>query len=100
LIYERDGVIFWIVGDLRDGVDGPALLKIASSLSVYNPNLEWRMSRNYAVWQSDEPSMLFGPIIYVDNPNYPDGPTLKVIGPDDLASTNNKHLQAQSHSFS
>src|SRR5205823_2673099 len=27
LIFERDGVIFWITGDPRDGIDGDALLK-------------------------------------------------------------------------
>jgi hypothetical protein len=36
LIYEHDGVVFWIVGDQRDGVDSLALSNIASSLQSFN----------------------------------------------------------------
>jgi len=35
LIYEHDGVIFWIVGDQRDGVDSSILSSIASSLQSF-----------------------------------------------------------------
>jgi hypothetical protein len=36
LIYQKDGVVFWIVGDQRDGIGKDALLKIAQSLEVVN----------------------------------------------------------------
>ena len=36
LIYEHDGVIFWIVGDQRDGIDSKVLLGIASSLHLFH----------------------------------------------------------------
>jgi len=36
LIYQRDGIVFWIVGDQRDGIKKDALLKIADSLQVFN----------------------------------------------------------------
>jgi hypothetical protein len=36
LIYQKDGIIFWIVGDPRDGMDKNALLNIANSLQVFH----------------------------------------------------------------
>jgi hypothetical protein len=36
LIYEHDGVIFWIVGDQRDGIDSSILSSIATSLQSFN----------------------------------------------------------------
>ncbi|MDQ6662433.1 MAG: hypothetical protein M3Z24_15895 [Chloroflexota bacterium] len=38
LIYQRDGIVFWIVGDPRQGIDKTALLSIANSLTVFNVN--------------------------------------------------------------
>jgi hypothetical protein len=35
LIYQKDGIIFWIVGDQRDGMGKDALLNIANSLEVF-----------------------------------------------------------------
>lgn len=32
LIFERDGVVFWIVGDQRDGMDKNELIRVASQL--------------------------------------------------------------------
>jgi hypothetical protein len=34
LIFERDGVIFWIVGDQRDGLDEAHLVQIASQMQT------------------------------------------------------------------
>lgn len=36
IIYEQNGIIFWIVGDQRDGIDQAQLLKIATSLQVFD----------------------------------------------------------------
>jgi hypothetical protein len=36
LIYQRDGVVFWIVGDQRDGMNKDTLLNIADSLQLLN----------------------------------------------------------------
>ncbi|MBV9229374.1 MAG: hypothetical protein JOZ18_08680 [Chloroflexi bacterium] len=83
LIYERDGVIFWIVGNQLDGVDGNVLRKIASSLSVLDVSyaLHLERIRDLVTQSGDESSMLFaGDIIYLDNPDGPDGPTLRLIG--------------------
>lgn len=36
LIYQKDGIVFWIVGDQRDGVNQNTLLKIANSLQAFH----------------------------------------------------------------
>ncbi len=36
IIFEHDGIIFWIVGDQRDGIEQNALLSIANSLRPFN----------------------------------------------------------------
>jgi hypothetical protein len=39
LIYQRDGIVFWIVGDQIDGMNENALLSIANSLQPVDINL-------------------------------------------------------------
>ncbi len=34
LIYQKDGIVFWIVGDQRDGINKDVLLKVANSLQM------------------------------------------------------------------
>lgn len=41
LIYERDGVVFWLVGDQRDGIDGSELFSMAQSLQTISGE-DWR----------------------------------------------------------
>ena len=36
LIYQRDGIVFWIVGDQRDGMNEAALLNVAYSLQRFH----------------------------------------------------------------
>lgn len=36
LIYQQDGIVFWIVGDQRDGIGKDELLRIAASLQVFH----------------------------------------------------------------
>lgn len=89
LIYEKDGVIFWIVGYQSDGINGETLSNIAASLNVFNASYAMRMGRvvnNVLQSQSNVPDLLIGDVIYVDNPDNPDGPTLKVVGTDDTSS--------------
>lgn len=38
LIYQRDGIVFWIAGDQRDGINKDALLQITQSLQVIDIN--------------------------------------------------------------
>ncbi len=70
LIYERDGVIFWIVGDQRDGVNSNVLRQIAGSLSVFNVNRAARMGGHMqTVLQSpDDNTWIFAnDVVYSDN---------------------------------
>jgi hypothetical protein len=36
LIYQKDGIVFWIVGDQRDGIGKDELLNIANSLQIFH----------------------------------------------------------------
>jgi hypothetical protein len=90
LIYERDGIIFWIVGNQLDGIDGNALRKIASSLAVFDVNYAVHMARvlDPIMQSGDASSLLFaGDIIYLDNPDDPNGPTLRLVGADTTDAT-------------
>lgn len=83
LIYEKDGVIFWIVGNQSDGIDGTVLSNIASSLTNFDTAYAVRFSRifdNVMQSQNSTPGSLDGDVIYLDNPNNPGGPTLIVVG--------------------
>lgn len=43
LIYQKDGIVFWIVGDQRDGIGQNELFKIANSLQPFHVNRVMRM---------------------------------------------------------
>jgi len=78
LIYELDGVIFWIVGDQRDGVDSTALLSIAKSLNVLDLNHVVHLgSLNVTSSYHGMPALFAGDIIYTDSDN---GASLAVDG--------------------
>lgn len=90
LIYEKNGIIFWIVGSQSDGVDGTTLSKIAASLDNFEASNAMRLGRAfYNVMQSQDsaPGPLTGDVIYLDNPDNPDGPTLLVVGGDASGSS-------------
>lgn len=83
LIYEKDGIIFWIVGNQSDGIDGTVLSNIASSLISFNTTYAVRFGRafdNVMQSQDSTPNSLAGDVIYLDNPNNLGGPTLIVVG--------------------
>jgi hypothetical protein len=83
LIYEHNGIIFWIVGFQSDGVSSNTLTTIASSLDVFNATYAMRMRRvidNVMQSQDTAPLWLDGDVIYLDNPDNLGGPTLKVVG--------------------
>ena len=78
IIYEHDGVIFWIVGDQRDGVGQSTLLKIANSLqplSVRDIHLLGNIDSvivplNNATWPFADD------IVYTNEPN---GSSLEIV---------------------
>ena len=71
LIYERDGIVFWIVGDQRDSINYSILQNIATSLRPYN------LSRILHMWSNlntmvayDDSRWLFnGDVVYQEGPN-------------------------------
>ncbi len=44
LIYSKDGIVFWIVGDARDGIDQNTLQNIADSLQPMQTDLIMHMA--------------------------------------------------------
>jgi hypothetical protein len=81
LIYERNGIIFWIQGDQRDGLDkeGKMLANIAASLQALDANrIAQHMSRYSGMTQSmDDAAWTFAGHIYDDDfliVSHPDKP--------------------------
>ena len=97
LIYEdARGVVFWIVGDQRDGVDQSALKSIASSLAPYGVNRYAHVNGHVSrVMESDDntPLILANDVIYLDNPDNRGGPSFKLVGSDQSPSALS-HLHA------
>ncbi|MBV9691841.1 MAG: hypothetical protein JO202_19250 [Ktedonobacteraceae bacterium] len=84
LIYEHDGVIFWIVGDQRAGVDSKVLLSIASSLQLFHvqrvTHTEIRAHVHVVNEQNDDSNwLLSGDVVYSDSS---EGSFFRVIGAD------------------
>jgi hypothetical protein len=87
LIYERDGVVFWIVGDQRDGIDGHILLNIASSLTPFSADEAYHLSGRIfeKILQDGDPASPFADtVVYVVNADTAEGPTLQVVGDGNL----------------
>lgn len=71
LIYEHNGVIFWVVGDQRDGINGQMLLNIASSMQFFDVNRASHMGGHLddvTISAGDSAWMFAGDVIYVDSP--------------------------------
>lgn len=49
LIYQKNGIVFWIVGDQRDGMDQNELYKIATSLEPFHVNRAVHMNNESAM---------------------------------------------------
>jgi hypothetical protein len=85
LIYQRDGVVFWIVGDQRDGITKDVLMNIANSLQTFNIDHMLHVSDNiYSVTQLNRDSTgLFSGDIIAISPN-PDLSDMSIVlaGPD------------------
>ncbi len=85
LIYEdqNSGVVFWIVGDKRDGIDGDALRSIANSLSLVDTSRTTPVDGpvSQVAQNTSGASWLFSDnVIYLDNGDDADGPSFEVLG--------------------
>jgi hypothetical protein len=71
LIYEHNGVVFWIVGDQRDGINGAVLQNIAVSMTSFSATRAMHVDNNLDVMLTlDDMTWLFsGDVIYLDGPD-------------------------------
>ena len=85
LIYQKDGIVFWIVGDQRDGIGQNELFKIADSLQPFHVNRVMRMgnetsANSVTMLTGDINGPFTGDVLAI----YPDGsdvdPYLTLVG--------------------
>ena len=86
IIYEHDGVVFWIVGDQRDGIDQNTLLAIANSLQSYNMRAIHIVGSvdDITVAQDNSGWPFSDDIVYT---NEPDGSSLQIVNADISTTT-------------
>jgi len=84
LIYQRNGVVFWIVGDQRDGVDENVLWSIAQSLMPINTRHMTHVGVQIAETQlmNDSSGLFSGDIVAIGSDDNLNGPYLIRVGPD------------------
>ncbi len=88
LMFQRDGVVFWIAGDPREGMDMAALLNVANSLQVLDVSraMHEGVSMNYATQvEQDVPGPFDGDILLVFPDNGGGGQYLWLGGPSNTA---------------
>jgi hypothetical protein len=92
LIYEHDGLVFWIVGDKLGGIDETVLSNIASSLRPFN---ERSMHLNQVTRAIGEPLSSFGDdVVYLNNPDNPRGPSFILVGAPPALSRVQRNLDS------
>ncbi len=95
LISEKDGVVFWIVGDKRDGIDYNQLSEITSSLAAlngaYSSSGKGHVNRFTEADEDDVPALLTDDVIYLNNPSNPDGPSFKLVGAEQTNASSPMH---------
>jgi hypothetical protein len=85
IIYEHNGVIYWIAGDQRDGIDQKVLMTIANSLQPFNMHAIQVIGHiDQVTVSSDNSTWPFADdIVYT---NEPDGSSLEIISTDPASS--------------
>jgi hypothetical protein len=80
LIYEHNGIIFWIVGDQRDGINGAVLQNIAASMAYFNVVHAMHLDNHIDVILTLEDSTwsFSGDVIYLDGPK---GASWSIVDP-------------------
>ncbi|MHB8599021.1 MAG: hypothetical protein ACYDER_19690 [Ktedonobacteraceae bacterium] len=90
LIYQRDGIIFWIVGDQIDGMNESTLLTIANSLQPVD--IDGLLSRlSYVnIRNGDDQGPFNGDVLAVSSGDGPIGPYLSFVGASSNQPTTSK----------
>ncbi len=80
LIYEHNGIIFWIVGDQRDGINGAVLQNIAASMAYFNVVHAMHLDNHIDIILTLEDSTwsFSGDVIYLDGPK---GASWSIVDP-------------------
>lgn len=96
LIYEHNGVIFWIVGDQRDGINGSVLQNIAASMASFNPTRAMHIDNHVDIMLTlEDMTWLFtGDVIYLDGP---DGTSWSVEGQPSATSISSRNHMISSN---
>jgi len=87
LIYQQDGIVFWIVGDQRDGMNEAALLNIAYSLQPFHisqamhKGLESDANFVFLLTQEEVNGPFTGDVLAIFPYDTVDDPYLSVVGP-------------------
>lgn len=85
LIYQQNGIVFWIVGDQRDGMNKDVLLKTANSLAVFNVShaihsgLEGGLN-TMIPFDNQDNGPFAGDVLAIFQDDGGDGPYLSVVG--------------------
>lgn len=85
LIYEHNGIIFWIVGDQLDGINGAVLQNIAVSMKIFDVAHARHIDNHInTTFTLENLSDLFsGDVIHLDGP---DGSSTSVVEPPSFAN--------------
>ncbi len=92
LIYQKDGIVFWIVGDQRDGIDGDELLSIASSLQEFHVSQAMHVGNDTAMnsvlqLDGDVNSPFTGDVLAIFPDDSRVAPYLTLVGTSSLPTT-------------
>ena len=85
LIYQENGIIFWIVGDQQDGITKDVLMHIAQSLQVVNLNHSLLMMNDtdYQVQLASNASGVFSnDLLWINSDDSSDPPYMTTLGND------------------
>jgi hypothetical protein len=93
LIYQKDGIVFWIVGDQRDGLGKDELLRIATSLQVFHVSRAMHVGNDstmnsVSLLNGDVNSPFTGDVLAVFPDDSNVGPYLTLIGSQSPAPNN------------
>ncbi len=94
LIYQRDGIVFWLVGDQIDGMNESTLLNIANSLQPVDISLAMHdgllSHLNYVNILGDNRGPFSGDVLAVSSGDGPIGPYLSFVGASSNQPTTSK----------
>ncbi len=80
VIWEQNGVVFWVVGDKRDGISKDVLLAVVKSLYMFSSTQFHGHVASITQMNESNPSAFANDVIYLDDPNSTNGPSFHLLG--------------------